>query len=146
MANQSIGRRGVLRQVGVAGAGLMAASVVLGRQGLGAVSGPTPQQTEGPFYPIKDQLDKDADMTRVAGRDESAEGKSVLVRGVVVDVKTGLPLAGALVEFWQACATGRYNHPRDTNDAALDPNFQYWAQVQTNQKGEFSILGIRGCT
>jgi protocatechuate 3,4-dioxygenase beta subunit len=62
--------------------------------------------------------------------------------GQLIDAHTNQPISGAIVEFWQACATGRYNHPRDTNTAKLDPDFQYWAQVRTGAQGEFSIRSI----
>ncbi len=48
-----------------------------------------------------------------------------------------------MIELWQACASGRYNHPRDTNRAALDTNFQYWAQVRTDSGGNFSVKTIK---
>jgi protocatechuate 3,4-dioxygenase beta subunit len=101
----------------------------------------TPQQPLGPFYPATMPVDTNADMTRVDGRNLSAKGKTVLVKGVVTDDKC-TPVKGAIVEVWQACESGKYNHPSDTSGNKLDPNFQYYAMVKTNEKGEYSYLTI----
>ncbi len=137
-------RRAMMKQVGVASTGMLVGGALLTSiakaAGLGSA---TPAQTEGPFYPVRDQVDKDADMTKVTGHIKSALGERVLLKGKVVDAQTGTPLVGALVEFWQACASGRYNHPADTNTAPIDPDFQYWAQVRTDKNGLFSLLTIK---
>jgi protocatechuate 3,4-dioxygenase beta subunit len=135
-------RRQILRQTGLAGVGLSTGAVLAASQLQGQNVQRTASQTEGPFYPVKDQLDKDADMTKVENHEERAQGERVLIAGRVVNGITGEPLAGAVVEFWQACATGRYDHPDDPNPAALDPDFQYWAQVQTDSDGHFDIQTI----
>lgn len=101
----------------------------------------TPAQTEGPFYPVVDQVDKDADLIIVNGSNQIAQGQIVIVQGVLVDQNCA-PVPGALVEIWQACKTGRYNHPSDPNTAPLDPNFQYWGKAITNAKGEYRFRTI----
>ncbi len=103
--------------------------------------GLTPKQTEGPFYPIQNQADKDTDLTFVDGSGGVALGDVVLVRGVVKDQHC-VPVKGALVEIWQACATGKYNHPADPNTAALDPNFQYWGKAVTDAAGNYQFKTI----
>jgi protocatechuate 3,4-dioxygenase beta subunit len=141
--NGELNRRAALLNLGKAGAGVFVASVVASKVSMALESSlPTPAQVEGPFYPVKDQLDKDADMTRVKGRQGFAKGDVIKVLGEVIDVDSGQVIPGAVVEFWQACATGRYNHPRDPNTAVLDRDFQYWAQVQTDENGGFSIKTI----
>jgi protocatechuate 3,4-dioxygenase beta subunit len=102
----------------------------------------TPDQTEGPFYPIMDQLDKDSDLTSVKGLGKKALGETIVMVGVVTDANC-VPVKGALVEIWQACASGKYNHPGDPNPAKLDENFQYWGRAITNDKGEYSFKTIR---
>ncbi|HEX4925344.1 MAG TPA: protocatechuate 3,4-dioxygenase [Bdellovibrionales bacterium] len=106
-----------------------------------AVCGLTPQQPEGPFYPIDNQLDKDNDLTRVQGAVARPQGQLIYVRGVVTD-QNCLPVAGALVEIWQACHTGKYNHKSDPNPAPLDPNFQYWGQAITDAQGRYMFKTI----
>jgi protocatechuate 3,4-dioxygenase beta subunit len=106
-----------------------------------SVCGITPEQTEGPFYPIADQADKNTDLTKVKGRAVSARGQVCFVGGVVQD-EFCKPIKGALVEIWQACDSGKYNHPSDPNPARLDPNFQYWGQAITDKDGRYSFKTI----
>ncbi len=101
----------------------------------------TPKQTAGPFYPVADQIDKDTDLTRVKGATAVAAGRVIEVKGVVTDIVCQ-PVADAFVEIWQACASGKYNHPGDPNTAPLDPNFQYWGIAKTNSAGEYSFRTI----
>ncbi len=101
----------------------------------------TPAQTEGPFYPKKDQLDKDADMTRVEGRTDAALGDVIRLNGTVIDDSL-TPVAGAIVDAWQANTHGRYHHEDDPNPAPEDPNFQGWAKLKTAADGTFSIKTI----
>jgi protocatechuate 3,4-dioxygenase beta subunit len=87
---------------------------------------PTPDETEGPFYPVKNQKDKDADLTQIERHSGVAHGQHIIVSGQVQDI-TGHPVANAVLDIWQADANGRYRHPRDSNKARLDENFQGWA-------------------
>jgi len=132
-------RRKLLKSI-AGGAGLVAGGALslgaIARQA-SAACGLTPAQTEGPFYPVRDQPDKDWDLTFVNGRRGKALGQVVLVRGRIVD-ESCVPVDGALVEIWQACASGRYNHPSDPNRSApIDPNFQYWGRGTTGPTGEY---------
>jgi protocatechuate 3,4-dioxygenase beta subunit len=138
-------RRDAIKKLAIAGAGSLAAGYVIAYSKVANAQTrtKTPSQPEGPFYPIEDQIDKDTDMTHINGRAESALGQRVRLVGQVLDVTTGTPVVGAVIEFWQACESGKYNHPSDPSDAPLDPNFQYWAQVRTDAKGEFGVLTIR---
>ena len=90
----------------------------------------TPRQPKGPFYPVKDQIDNDADLTHLQGSSQLAQGRIVHIRGVVQDVQCD-PIADVYVEIWQACASGKYDHPGDPNPAPLDPAFQYWGIDQS---------------
>ena len=108
---------------------------------LASACGITPKQTKGPFYPVADQLDKNTDLTWVEGHASRAKGQVVTVRGIVQD-QFCKPVSGALVEIWQACESGRYNHPQDTNTAPVDPDFQYWGQALTDAQGNYSFKTI----
>ena len=102
----------------------------------------TPPQTEGPYYPVHDRLDKNNDLTRVEGQSGRAVGQLIYVRGRVRDAACR-SIEGALVEIWQASANGRYNHPRDRgNPAPLDPHFQYWGNTRTNGEGGYLFKTI----
>jgi protocatechuate 3,4-dioxygenase beta subunit len=117
-------------------AGAVATTVAAGTLGL------TPDNPEGPFYPIHQQTDMDADLTRIAGHEERATGEVICVSGQVLD-ESGVPIEGALVDIWQANANGRYLHEGDTSDAPLDPNFQYWAQMKTDAEGRYRYTTIK---
>jgi protocatechuate 3,4-dioxygenase beta subunit len=102
---------------------------------------PTPPETEGPFYPVYPQKDKDFDLTQVTGQSGVAKGKVIFIRGQVLDTE-GRPIEDATVDLWQANAAGRYRHPRDRNTAPLDPNFQGWAIVKSGREGRFQFKTI----
>lgn len=137
---QKNSRRGFLQKTGLiltALTGLKAADASAAE-----MCGVTARQPSGPFYPVVNQSDKDTDLTKVLGSSSSAIGQVVWVTGTVRDHKCA-PVDGALVEIWQACASGRYNHPNDPNPAPLDPNFQYWGRAITDAHGRYSFKTIR---
>ena len=68
MKNFDPERRNLLKNAGLAGAGLIGTGLAMSSIAKAAALVRTPAQTEGPFYPVRDQLDKDADMTVVQGR------------------------------------------------------------------------------
>ena len=102
----------------------------------------TPTQVEGPFFPVDTAIERDADLTRLAGRSERALGQVIELAGRVIDTN-GAPIGGARLELWQANAAGRYMHPRDTGAAPLDPNFQGYALLQTDAAGRFNVVSIK---
>jgi protocatechuate 3,4-dioxygenase, beta subunit len=123
-------------------AALMAATVTgAAGKAVAAACGLTPPQTEGPFYPITDQPDKDNDLTIVRGRQQQAKGRRIFILGQVLD-ENCQPVPGALVEIWQACISGRYNHSSDPNTAPLDPDFQYWGRSTTDGQGRYKFKTI----
>jgi len=103
---------------------------------------PTPRQTGGPFYPTK-RGEADPDLTQVQDRGGRAAGEVISVRGRVLDQEEK-PIADAVVEIWQANSYGRYDHERDAgNPRQLDPNFQGWAEILTNERGEYGFKTIK---
>ena len=119
MTNSESNRRKFLKLgAGTTGAWLLSGPVT---QALTAACGQeTPAQTSGPFYPGESNFHPDADLTRIPGHATAAKGQVVLIRGKVLDSKCR-PVAGANVEIWQACASGRYNNIKDPNPAPIDP-------------------------
>jgi protocatechuate 3,4-dioxygenase beta subunit len=115
---------------------LVGGTALIGGLAYGSACDLTPAQTEGPFYPITPHPDTDWDLTRVNGRDAAALGEPVTVRGRILNLACK-PVEGALVEIWQACASGRYDHPQDPNPSELDPNFQYWGRVRSDRNGNY---------
>ncbi len=102
----------------------------------------TPEVGMGPFYPMLKPLDKDADLTSIKGRKGVAAGAIVHVVGRVLDSK-GKPVAGAKIEIWQANTHGRYSHQSDPNTAPLDPNFQGYAVLMTDNEGRYRFKTIK---
>ncbi len=138
--DKKIGRREMLKMGFGAAAGIMGGKLLADDKNKPDCD-PTPKETAGPFYPIKDQLDKDIDLTIVKGASGRAEGDIIYVSGRVLD-ENCQPIAGALVEIWQANKWGRYSHEADPNPAPLDPNFQGWGQVITDDNGNYSFKTI----
>lgn len=137
MTNRNISRRGMLAAGAAVGIGASVAHA-------GNADDPhrlTPTQTEGPFYPTKMQADRDADLTQVEGQDDAAIGKVVVIEGQITD-ENGEPIAGAVVDIWQANAAGRYAHELEKNPAPLDPNFQGWAIIAADEKGRYRFKTI----
>ncbi len=102
---------------------------------------PTPSETEGPFYPVRNQKDKDADLTRIDGHVDVAQGQQIIVTGKITDT-SGQTVTHALLDIWQADANGRYRHPRDPNPAKLDENFQGWAIIKSDSNGLFRFKTV----
>jgi len=69
-------------------------------------------------------------------------GGRITLSGRVFDTE-GKPLAGTLVEIWQANAAGRYRHVRDRWPAELDPNFSGAGRVVTDAAGGYSFTTIK---
>src|SRR5262245_43159718 len=102
----------------------------------------TPNLVLGPFYPVIKPLDRDADLTTIAGRNGRANGQVIHVVGKVANLN-GDPVRDAKIELWQANAAGRYDHPSDPNKAPLDPNFQGFGEQVTDSEGRFHFKTIK---
>jgi protocatechuate 3,4-dioxygenase, beta subunit len=82
----------------------------------------------------------DANLT--AGRPGEPIGERIIVTGRLLDA-TGKPVAGQLVEIWQANAAGRYNHQLDQHPAPIDPNFTGVGRCLTEPDGTYRFLTIK---
>jgi protocatechuate 3,4-dioxygenase beta subunit len=102
---------------------------------------PTPKEIKGPFYPLAAQKDKDFDLTQIKDHKGVAKGQVVYIEGRILDTGNN-PIEDATVDIWQANAAGKYNHPHDSFDAPIDPNFQGWAIVQSGKNGVFKFKTI----
>lgn len=69
-------------------------------------------------------------------------GERIIVSGRVLD-GDGRPVAGQLVEIWQANSSGRYIHKRDQHPAPLDPNFTGVGRCITGADGSYSFITIK---
>ena len=99
---------------------------------------PTIERSGPVFSP--DQFPAGGDLSREAGRD--AIGERIIVAGRVTD-EADRPVAGAMIELWQANAAGRYHHERDTHDAPLDPHFHGAGRVFTGDDGRYRFVSIK---
>ena len=108
------------------GASLVVGGIVVARPALAALGVATPPQTMGPFFPREKPLDVDNDLTRI-GEGGLASGTPIHVVGRVVD-KNGRAITGAVVEIWQADASGRYHYVNDGRDVPMDANFQGYGE------------------
>ena len=96
----------------------------------------TPSQTAGPYVHIGliphqagfDMFEKPFGNV-LAGPD--TPGERIRIEGRVLD-GLGAPCRDVLVEIWQANAAGRYNHPADRQEGALDPGFRGWGRTGTD--------------
>src|SRR4051812_5289364 len=106
-------RRGLI----IGGAAAMASGAATGAFGQAKRLDTTPTMDLGPYYPVIKPVDKDSDLTRVAGRKGRAKGQVMMLSGRVLN-RDGAPIANAALEIWQCDANGRYAHPsEDTRDA-----------------------------
>jgi protocatechuate 3,4-dioxygenase beta subunit len=73
---------------------------------------------------------------------ESPIGERIVVHGRVLD-EQGRPVQGALLEFWQANAGGRYRHKKESYQAPLDPNFGGCGRTITDADGRYYFRTIK---
>lgn len=135
-----IGRRAATLRIVTAGASLL----LPGGPGLRAESRHgSPEQTEGPFYPVDWGGDADNDLVIVKGEAAKAMGHVTHITGRVMNLR-GEGVPGATVEIWQCDARGIYRHPRD-NALRRQPDrqFQSRGRAVTTPNGSYSFRTIR---
>lgn len=89
----------------------------------------TPSQTIGPFF--KYGLQWPGGNTLFP---ESAPGRRIRISGIISDYQ-GAPVPDALIEFWQADASGRFGTERDKASGGF-------GRVPTDAAGRYSISTI----
>jgi protocatechuate 3,4-dioxygenase beta subunit len=101
----------------------------------------TPEQTEGPYYPITLPLDTDNDLLVINSSITPAVGMIAYLSGKILD-SSGSPIRDAHVEIWHADNTGAYIHPSSMGYAARDQNFQGFGRFLTGSTGEYLFRTI----
>jgi protocatechuate 3,4-dioxygenase beta subunit len=96
----------------------------------------------GPVYGHETLGPLDNDLTKNGAKDGVPLGERIVVTGRVLD-EDGRSLPDTLVEVWQANGAGRYNHPADTHDAPLDPNFLGGGRCVSDGQGRYSFHTIK---
>jgi protocatechuate 3,4-dioxygenase alpha subunit len=95
---------------------------------------PTGSQTVGPFFHLGVSF-----LTREHLEAQGITGEIVTIRGKVLD-GDGNPVPDALLEIWQADASGQYlTEPPDQNS----PRFKGFGRVETDKSGSFSFTTIK---
>jgi protocatechuate 3,4-dioxygenase beta subunit len=94
----------------------------------------------GPVFGEDALQEGDDDLTRQ--HDGEPLGERIVVTGRVVD-EVGRPIRAALVEVWQANASGRYRHAADQHPAPLDPNFSGAGRCLTDDEGRYRFVTVK---
>jgi protocatechuate 3,4-dioxygenase beta subunit len=133
----AVSRRSVVAAMGFGGVALAAGRVAR------AACSVTEFQIDGPFYPLVLPPEQDADLTQLAGGAGNAAGEVIEVAGQIRDAGCR-PLAGCIIEVWQADTHGRYAHPLDeARGRPLDTNFQGYARMATDKNGFYRFVTIK---
>jgi protocatechuate 3,4-dioxygenase, beta subunit len=82
------------------------------------------------------------DIARLTPSSPRAIGQYIEVTGRVTD-EDGAPLAGSMVEIWQANSAGKYVHEMDRHEAPVDPNFIGLGRFVTDQEGRYKFRSIK---
>jgi len=103
----------------------------------------TMSEITGPVFghDIIGEMDNDL-IHNFAKPGESAIGERIIVHGRVVDER-GIGVSGALLEYWQANAGGRYRHKKETYLAAIDPNFGGCGRSITDENGYYRFRTVK---
>ena len=99
-----------------------------------------PPDQRGPVFGEARVDPLDADLTQ--GHPAAPIGERIIVSGRLLGTD-GRPIAGQLVEVWQANAAGRYAHDADQHPAPLDPNFTGAGRCVTGPDGRYSFVTIK---
>jgi protocatechuate 3,4-dioxygenase alpha subunit len=97
----------------------------------------TPSQTVGPYF----HLGLTGHGAVGCMVSPGATGERVKIIFKVLDAD-GAPVNDAMIEIWQANANGKYKHPEDTQDKAIDPGCPGFGRMGTDANGmcEFDTL------
>jgi protocatechuate 3,4-dioxygenase beta subunit len=82
------------------------------------------------------------DMAHLTPSAPRAMGQYIEVTGCVVD-EDGAPLAGSMIEIWQANSAGKYIHEMDRHEAPIDPNFTGLGRFVTDAEGRYKFHSIK---
>lgn len=69
-------------------------------------------------------------------------GERIILHGRVLN-EAARPVRNTLVEVWQANASGRYRHKKDTYMGAMDPNFGGCGRMLTDDDGYYRFMTIK---
>ena len=96
----------------------------------------------GPVFGHNDIDPIDNDLIKNYAKDQDPIGERIIVHGRVLD-ENARPVPNTLVEIWQANASGRYRHKKDSYLGALDPNFGGCGRTITDENGYYFFRTIK---
>ena len=99
-------------------------------------------EVSAPVFAASELGPKDDDLILNFAKTGLPIGERIVMHGFVRD-SFGRPVPNALVEVWQANASGRYRHPKDNYIGALDPNFGGCGRVLTDALGHYRYRTIK---
>jgi len=99
-------------------------------------------EVTAPVFRADELGPQDHDLILNYAKDGLPIGERIVVHGFVRD-QFGRPVKNALVEVWQANASGRYRHKKDTYLGALDPNFGGCGRMLTDENGHYVFRTIK---
>lgn len=73
---------------------------------------------------------------------ERAVGQLISVSGRVTD-EDGSPVAGVVMELWQANSAGKYIHEMDDHIAPIDPHFTGQGRLVTDEDGRYEVFTVK---
>jgi protocatechuate 3,4-dioxygenase, beta subunit len=111
------------------------------RLALISVAGTLSEHT-GPTFGHGDIAPTDNDLIRNYASTGDPVGERIIVHGRVLD-ENARPVPRTLVEIWQANASGRYRHKKDSYLGALDPNFGGCGRTLTDENGHYAFRTIK---
>ncbi|MFZ2059983.1 MAG: protocatechuate 3,4-dioxygenase subunit alpha [Candidatus Binatus sp.] len=97
----------------------------------------TPSQTVGPFF--KPALIRPGQESLITPK---TRGERITIEGRVLDGDSAA-VSDAMIELWQANADGRYDHPDDSQEKLLDPDFHGFGRAATDEHGRFRFYTIK---
>jgi protocatechuate 3,4-dioxygenase beta subunit len=102
----------------------------------------TLSELTGPTQPERLLETCDGDFAGSTPSGAKAIGQLISVSGQVTD-EDGAPIAGALIEIWQANSAGKYIHEWDRHQAPIDPNFTGQGRFLTDREGRYRFRTIK---
>jgi protocatechuate 3,4-dioxygenase alpha subunit len=97
----------------------------------------TTSQTVGPFFQIGFARGCCAELAP-----SGVFSERIVLEGAVLD-GDGVPVPDAILEVWQANAHGKYAHPEDRQNKAVDAGFKGYGRIATDQSGRFCFSTIK---
>lgn len=97
----------------------------------------TASQTVGPFFAIGFDWLERRDLA-----DPGVAGERISIEGRVLD-GDGKPVPDAILEVWQANSQGKYAHPEDAQQKAVEPGFHGFGRIPTDDEGRFRFTTIK---